>query len=62
MIIQYETLVKSLPLDCRLHVPITYCLNCDEPIRNENDFYKEYCGVTCENEHHYIMELTLKDE
>lgn len=60
--VQYETMGKDLPRDCRLYVPITYCLNCDRPIRNETHPHKEYCGDDCEHEHRHIMKLTLEDE
>lgn len=60
--VHYETLGKHLPRDCRTYIPITYCLNCNQPIRNEHRSYKEYCGVSCENEHQNIMELTLEEE
>ena len=57
----YETLGKDLPLDYRHYVPITYCLNCDQPIRNEDHSRKEYCNDDCASEHRHIMELTLED-
>lgn len=62
MKVQYETMGKHLPRDCRMYVPITYCLNCDQPIRNEPHSYKEYCDHDCDREHGHIMKLTLEDE
>ena len=61
MKVQYETLGNDLPLDCRHYVPITYCLNCNQPIQNEHHSYKEYCNDDCENEHRHIMQLALED-
>lgn len=56
----YEVLGENLPLDCRLYVTITWCLNCNEPIRNDRNRYKEYCCKECRDEHEQIMKYAIE--
>lgn len=62
MKIYYEELGHNLSLDCRHYIPITYCLNCNEPIRNTDNIIKEYCNIECQEEHELIMKYTIEDE
>jgi len=56
-----EIVGKDSPLIDRLYIPITYCLNCDDPIHNNDTHIKEYCGSDCQNEHDQVMRYVLEE-